>query len=68
MRKKKKVIENAPPKYVVMNYKAEYFAGLRGGYPHWSSSFEEAKEFDEIEKYNYILKYESYQSPEVVYL
>lgn len=68
MKRKKKIVEDTPPEFLVINYNAEYFAGIRGGYFYWSSSFEEAKVFNEIEKYNSILRYEPHKHPELVYV
>lgn len=55
-------------KFIVMNYKSEYFSGMKRGYFYWTSSFQEAKIFDEVSKYDSILKYEPESEPELIYL
>ena len=40
--RKRRQIDNTPM-YVIMNKNGEVFAGLLGGYPRWSSNWNEAK-------------------------
>ena len=40
---KKKKVQIQEPYYVVVNKHGEVFAGILGGYPNWSTNWDEAK-------------------------
>jgi hypothetical protein len=65
---RKKKIEQLLPEFIVMNDKAEYFAGMREGYFYWSSDFSDAKTYDEVAKYETIKRFEPWHNPELIYL
>ncbi len=63
-----KKIQSEPNGFVIMNKDAQFFAGLIGGKPNWTSDMNDAKPFKEESKIKALKKLVPEENPEIVYL